>query len=106
MGIRVVLVEPGDIQSQLPARRRTAHAAGAGSAYATAFERFSAQQAKDEATAPSPDAVAVLVEKILRDPSPALRYSVGSLGQRVVLPLKRFLPQRLFEGVLGLALGV
>jgi NAD(P)-dependent dehydrogenase (short-subunit alcohol dehydrogenase family) len=42
----------------------------------------------------------------VRDPSPRTRYSVGMLGQRIVLPLKRFLPQRLFERILATALGV
>ena len=31
---------------------------------------------------------------------PRLRYSVGMLGQRIVIPLKRCLPQRLFEWLL------
>jgi NAD(P)-dependent dehydrogenase (short-subunit alcohol dehydrogenase family) len=106
MGIRVVLIEPGDTQSHLPLTRRTAKAAEGESAYREVFERFKAQQAKDEAKAPAPDAVARLVERILRDPSPRMRYSVGMLGQRVVLPLRRFLPQRLFERILGAALGV
>jgi len=104
LGIRVVLIEPGDTQSQLPMKRRTAQADG--SAYREAFERFKAQQAKDEATAPSPEPIARLVEKILRNPSPRLRYSVGMIGQRVVLPLKRFLPHRLFETIVGGAMGV
>lgn len=105
-GIRVVLVEPGDFQTQLPLVRRTTQAAADNDAYRDAFTKFKAQQAKDESGAPTPEAVALLVEGILRDPAPRLRYSVGMLGQRIVIPLKRLLPQRLFEWVLCRALGL
>ena len=105
-GVHVVLIEPGDTRSQLPARRRTAEAALRASAYQETFDRFQAKQAADEAKAPAPDAVAALVGRILRSPRPALRYSAGMWDQRMVLPLKRMLPQRWFERILAAALGV
>jgi NAD(P)-dependent dehydrogenase (short-subunit alcohol dehydrogenase family) len=105
-GVRVVLIEPGDFRSQLATTRRTVHAAATNGAYQAAFAKFKAQQEKDEAGAPTPEAVAQLVERILRNPSPRLRYSVGMLGQRIVIPLKRLLPQRVFEWVLTKALGL
>jgi NAD(P)-dependent dehydrogenase (short-subunit alcohol dehydrogenase family) len=105
-GVRVVLVEPGDFRTQLPDKRRTTAATSINDAYRAAFERFTAQQAMDEAGAPTPEPVAHLVERILRDPAPRLRYSVGMLGQRIVIPLKRILPQRLFEWALSRALGL
>ncbi len=104
-GIRVVLVEPGDFHSQLAVKRRTAKAADTNPAYREAFAKFKANQAKDEAKAPTPEPVARLIAKILATPSPKPRYSVGMLGQRIVIPLKRFLPGRLFETILGSALG-
>ncbi len=105
-GVHVVLVEPGDTQSQLPARRRTVYPPLHPSAYQEVFNRFQAKQAQDESKAPPPDAVAVLVERILRDPRPAMRYSVGMWDQRLVLPLKRWLPYSWFERILSAALGV
>lgn len=105
-GIKVVLVEPGDFDTALPAARRTAAAAGPGSAYHHVFERAKAQQEKDETSAPTPESVAVLVERILRMDNPATRYSVGMLGQRIVVPLKRLLPQRVYEAILIRALGL
>lgn len=105
-GIKVSLIEPGDFATQLPAARRIARAAESADTYRTAFEKVQAAQAKDEAGAPSPEAVAQLVERILRHPNPALRYSVGMFGQRIVVPLKRFLPQRLFEWALSRALAL
>jgi NAD(P)-dependent dehydrogenase (short-subunit alcohol dehydrogenase family) len=105
-GVRVVLIEPGDMRSQLPARRRTVQPVRHASAYQAIFDRFQAKQAQGEAKAPPPDAVAVLVERILRDPRPAMRYSAGMWDQRMVLPLKRWLPYSWFERILGAALGV
>ena len=105
-GVRVVLIEPGDFRTQLPTKRRTVRAAETNDAYRAALATFLAQQAKDELAASTPEPVAELVERILRDPSPRLRYGVGMLGQRVVIPLKRILPQRLFEWVLSRALSL
>lgn len=105
-GVRVVLVEPGDTQTQLPLRRRTVQPAQGASAYQEVFDRFQAKQARDEAKAPPPDAVAALVERILRNPRPAMRYSAGMWDQRMVLPLKRWLPYSWFERILSAALGV
>ena len=99
-GVKVVLIEPGDFHSQLAATRRTVAAAAANTAYREAFARFKAAQDKDEAGAPTPEPVAHLLEQILRNPSPRLRYSVGMLSQRIVVPLKRLLPQAVFEWLL------
>jgi hypothetical protein len=105
-GVRVVLIEPGDTCSQLPLRRRTAKPVRHAGAYQEIFDRFQAKQAQDEAKALPPDAVAALVGRILRDPRPAMRCSAGMWDQRMVLPLKRWLPHRWFERILGAALGV
>ena len=75
-------------------------------AYAEAFARSKAAQAKDEAMAPKPDKVARLVARILDRREPKMRYTVGLRGQRVVAPLKRFLPSRLYERILRGALGM
>jgi NAD(P)-dependent dehydrogenase (short-subunit alcohol dehydrogenase family) len=106
LGIRVVLIEPGDHASALAARRRIVAAASTNPAYRDAFQRFKAAQEKDEAKAPPPERVARLVAKVLAMSSPAPRYTVGLASQRIVAPLKRFLPGRWFEWVVGKALGV
>ena len=105
-GVEVVLIEPGDFRTQLPVARRETAGARSNDAYREALARFKAQQDKDEAGAPTPEPVARLVARILETEHPRLRYSVGMLGQRIVVPLKRLLPQRLFERVLTIALGL
>jgi SulP family sulfate permease len=42
----------------------------------------------------------------LKQRRPKTRYSVGKLDQRIVVPLKRLLPQRMFERLFGLAMGL
>ena len=103
-GVRVVLIEPGDFTTQLPMKRRIARASETNAAYGDAFTRMKAAQDKDEAKAPTPEPIALLVERILQSDNPAARYSIGMLGQRIVVPLKRLLPQRVFEWVLIKAL--
>ncbi len=105
-GIRVVLVEPGDFRTPITVKRRIAQAVQTNNTYRAAFSRFKEKQDRDEAQAPEPAAVAKLVERILRHPNPRARYTVGMYSQRIVVPLKRFLPQRLFEWFLRRAFGI
>jgi NAD(P)-dependent dehydrogenase (short-subunit alcohol dehydrogenase family) len=105
-GVRVVLIEPGDFNTQLPARRRVASESETNDAYQKKLSQFKAAQEKDESKAPSPEPVAHLVERILGTGAPPLRYTVGMFGQRIVVPLKRLLPQRLFEWTLCKVLGL
>lgn len=105
-GVSVVLIEPGDFNTQLPARRLVARESETSDVYQKNFTRFKNAQEKDESKAPSPEPVAFLVERILSTGAPRLRYTVGMVGQRIVVPLKRFLPQRLFEWTLCKVLGL
>lgn len=103
-GVQVCLVEPGDIATDLPANRR--YTGASDGPYSPALARMKAAQDKDEAAAPPPDLVAQRIETILATHHPVLRHVVGKLGQTIVVPLKRWLPQRLFERILRLALGI
>jgi NAD(P)-dependent dehydrogenase (short-subunit alcohol dehydrogenase family) len=96
-GIRVVLVEPGDFRTRITQRRRYAAASHANDAYRALFDEFKERQDQDETNADAPVPVARLVERILNHPRPKLRYTVGMPSQRMVVPLRRFLPQRAFE---------
>jgi NAD(P)-dependent dehydrogenase (short-subunit alcohol dehydrogenase family) len=96
-GIRVVLVEPGDFRTNMVNSRRIAAAAETNKAYRTVFVRMRAQQDREESTAPLPVPVAQLIERILDHPRPKLHYSVGMWSQRIVVPLRSYLPQRVYE---------
>ncbi len=105
-GICVVLVEPGDFRTNITARRRTVQAAETNDAYRAAFAHCKKKQDEDEANAQSPETVARLVARILNDPNPRTRYAVGMFTQTMVVPLKRILPQRLFEWMARQAFGM
>jgi NAD(P)-dependent dehydrogenase (short-subunit alcohol dehydrogenase family) len=104
-GVHVVLVEPGDFHTQIMARRQIV-ASSKGSFYHEGLDKFLEKRIREEARAPSPEAVARLIERILADPNPKMRYSVGKWSQRVVIPLKRFLPQRIFERLFRAFMGL
>jgi NAD(P)-dependent dehydrogenase (short-subunit alcohol dehydrogenase family) len=105
-GIRVTLVEPGDFRTGMPIRRRVAAAAQTHDAYASEFSRFKIKQDQDETNAAEPLAVALLVERLCNHPRPKTRYAVGMLSQRIVVPLKRLLPQRAYEWLLCRVIGL
>jgi NAD(P)-dependent dehydrogenase (short-subunit alcohol dehydrogenase family) len=96
-GIRVAMVEPGDLQTGLTASRRMAAAATDQSAYAQGRSAALAVAETDETGGPSPDKVAPLLERIINSRSPRLRYTVGALYERIALGLKRFFPAGVFE---------
>lgn len=98
-GIRVTLIEPGDMCTEFQAHR--VRVAAPGSAYERYAERTLQIMERDERTGGHPEAVAVLLERILRSPSPAPRYRVGPAFQRLAAVLKGILPDRLFEWALA-----
>ncbi len=104
-GIHVVLVEPGDFRTQIMANRRLAAASHNG-LYRATFDKFLRAREKEEANAPTPEPVARLIERILNDRAPKMRYAVGKFSQRIVIPLKRFLPQQVFELSFRLFMGL
>jgi NAD(P)-dependent dehydrogenase (short-subunit alcohol dehydrogenase family) len=97
LGIHVVLVQPGDFRTGITSRRRFAAQGQTSAPYREMFARFSARQERDEQSAPTPEPIAQLVERILNDPRPRLRYPIGMARQRIVVPLKSYLPERVFE---------
>jgi NAD(P)-dependent dehydrogenase (short-subunit alcohol dehydrogenase family) len=104
-GIKVVLVEPGDFQTKTTSSRRVA-AAAQSSLYKSIFEKTKQKQDKEEINGSTPEPIAKLIGRILKMKQPKMRYSVGRFDQRIVIPLKRFLPQRVFEWLFRLVMGV
>jgi NAD(P)-dependent dehydrogenase (short-subunit alcohol dehydrogenase family) len=95
-GVHVVLVEPGDYRTGIQANRRTSSETQQG-AYAQAFDRFLQKRQAFAARAPTAEPVAALVERILNDPAPRLRYVVAMPGQKLLPLLRRLLPQGVYE---------
>jgi NAD(P)-dependent dehydrogenase (short-subunit alcohol dehydrogenase family) len=98
-GIRVVLIEPGDVRTAIGTRRRRI-GMGPGSAYRGAGERTLAVVEREEDGGASPQEVAELLLRLTLTARPRARYTVGHPTQRLAAWLKRALPGRLFESVL------
>jgi NAD(P)-dependent dehydrogenase (short-subunit alcohol dehydrogenase family) len=130
LGIRVVIVEPGDFRTGFTAARRLARGAGAGpegpaditrdratgpgvgrvfrpadgqgsSPYATRQAKALAVMEHDEQHGAAPDAVARLVHRVITARSPGVRYAVGPVSEKLALILQRLLPSRLFMWGIG-----
>jgi NAD(P)-dependent dehydrogenase (short-subunit alcohol dehydrogenase family) len=99
-GIRVVLVEPGDIRTSFAANRVWTKESGEASVYTASREAVRKVLDHDEENAPGALLVARLVGKIVEKRSPALRYPVGLFLQKLAVGLKRLLPAGGFERIL------
>ncbi len=51
----------------------------------------------DELHGPTPERIAILLERIINTSSPRLRYPVGPIFESIAITLKKVLPARLFE---------
>jgi NAD(P)-dependent dehydrogenase (short-subunit alcohol dehydrogenase family) len=96
-GIHVVLIEPGDTRTAFTANRRRTQASQAASPYADNMQRAMVVIERDEQSGISPEAVARLLERILRSRSPRLRYPVASAFQRFIVGARNLTPAGLYE---------
>ena len=103
-GIHVTVVEPGNVRTGFTDARRTTVADD--DPYGDAARRAIGKMEEDERNGVDPDDVAAVVERVLSRRRPPRRVSVGRLGERVGVPAKRLLPQRIFERAAGSALGI
>ena len=96
-GIQVVLIEPGDFNTDFTRNRVVAEQAEINPAYTRNYKRALDAMEHAERTGPLPVAVARVLEKILQHPSPGLRYPVGKMSDRFAAGIKAFLPGKMFE---------
>lgn len=100
LGVRVVLIEPGDHRTSFTDRRRMALASAPGSVYHRASERAIARMASDEQNGQSPGSIARLLHRIVNTDQPRLRYTAGPGSQRAAVWLKRLAPYSLVEKIM------
>jgi NAD(P)-dependent dehydrogenase (short-subunit alcohol dehydrogenase family) len=91
-GIRVVIVEPGDHRTNMTQNRGFTAASTSESPYYPRFARAIARMAHDEQNGPPPENIARLIERIVNNPNPRLRYMAGPLVQRAAAWMKRVAP--------------
>jgi len=106
-GIRVVVVDPGDIATEITAHRLTSRGMGAGSPYGSDYARAMRSQAEGEAQGWSPDRCARVIARIAQARSPRFRYTPGPLVERLSPVARHLIPDRLFlrilEGFYGMS---
>jgi NAD(P)-dependent dehydrogenase (short-subunit alcohol dehydrogenase family) len=104
-GTRVVIVEPGNIDTDATARSPFTRART--SAYDEPLERARQAMIRGERKGARPEAVARLLERVMATPSPRVRYTVGPAPERTAAAaVKRVVPSRLFERLLLPAYGL
>ncbi|MBU0544610.1 MAG: SDR family oxidoreductase [Proteobacteria bacterium] len=99
-GIRVVLIEPGDFHTGFTANRKKAAQSEINETYRKKFARAVSIMEKDELNGPLPVKIAKLIERLIDNPSPRLRYTTGQTGQRLLVKLRNILPHKITEFLL------
>jgi len=104
--IKVVLIEPGFIATNFQQNAQLAQAAQNESSPYALFKQASGRRVQRNIyRAAPPERVAETIYRAITHPRPKLRYAVGR-DARLVLPLRRFLPEGLFERILKRQLGL
>lgn len=97
LGVRVVVVEPGDHKTRFTENRQPIARANEESIYSRPFRSALTRMMEDEQAGPDPDKIACLVHRIVDTRSPRLRYTVGKAEQRGAVWIKRLLPYSVLE---------
>jgi short-subunit dehydrogenase len=96
-GVKVVILEPGDIDTGMSVRSKTGRAIDESSPYCLYLKRAQDASVVNERDGSSPLLIAKKIEQIISESEPSLRYVVGTLMERWMIPVKHLLPARCFE---------
>jgi short-subunit dehydrogenase len=96
-GIRVVIVEPGDVRTAINSNRRIV--AQVSERHQKAHGQIHRQVNDEVENGLHPEKVADLVKKIVEHPKPRLRYRVAAPKAKCAYYLMRLLPDRWFESI-------
>lgn len=93
LNLKVSLVEPGDFHTPLTENRKIARQCNPDSVYWSRFSKVIKEVEKSEGKGDPPEKLAALIEKIIKSPSPRLRYRIGP-GSKII-GFKPLLPESL-----------
>ncbi len=97
LGIRVVVIQPGDHRTAFTENRQLTKLSGEDGIYQRPFSAALDRMARDEQNGPAPEQIARLLHKIVNLRDPRLRYTIGPPVQRTAVWLKRLLPYSMIE---------
>jgi NAD(P)-dependent dehydrogenase (short-subunit alcohol dehydrogenase family) len=103
-GIHVVIIEPGNIDTDATAR--SPYTKMRTDAYGDRLERARQAMIRGERRGAKPETVAHLLERVMGTARPRVRYTVGPVEERAAASIKRVLPSRLVERLLLPAYGL
>lgn len=99
-GIKIILIEPGDLKTSFTSRREKIIDSSEKSVYKKNANLTLNIVEKDEQGGGSPLKLAYLVEKIINKSNPKTRYKVGSFSQKLAGSFKGKIPDRSLEWIL------
>ncbi|MEE9189912.1 MAG: SDR family NAD(P)-dependent oxidoreductase [Candidatus Neomarinimicrobiota bacterium] len=99
-GIKVVIVEPGDHDTNQLDHRITIKDANTDPDYSTRFKSTMDAIYKDETSGDDPHRLAVRILKIIRSKRPRLRYVIGPKSNLLAVLVKKIIPGRWFEKIM------
>ena len=99
-GIKIILIEPGDLKTSFTSRREKITDSSKKSVYKKNANLTLNIVEKDEQGGGSPLKLAYLVEKIINKSNPKTRYKVGSFSQKLAGSFKGKIPDRSLEWIL------
>jgi NAD(P)-dependent dehydrogenase (short-subunit alcohol dehydrogenase family) len=105
-GIKVVLIEPGDYKTGFTSYRKISGAAKDGCPYNPQFINSLKKMEASELSGPEPDPIARLVLRIIKTPSPKLRYHIAPAPKNLMPALKRILPWSAIEKIIASNYGI
>jgi NAD(P)-dependent dehydrogenase (short-subunit alcohol dehydrogenase family) len=97
MGVRVVVIQPGDYKTAFTQNRRFTSRSSEEGVYHEPFRNALERMANDERSGPDPEEIARLLHRIVEMRNPRLRYTAGKNDQRAAAWMKRLLPYSIIE---------
>jgi short-subunit dehydrogenase len=100
-GVKVSILNPGDFKTDFTQSREKVPFLLKNEKLEGQFNTAVASMEKDESKGANPDVIGKKVCQIVDSSSPSARYLIGALGQTIAVPLKRILPNGLFESLMN-----
>jgi short-subunit dehydrogenase len=97
-GIRVVLLEPGDVRTEINTNRKVVGTIS--KRHLTNHQALQQQINREVEDGLNPHVVAACIYRILNTDKPRLRYRVAKPKAKLAYYLMRLLPDRVFEAIL------